>query len=419
MRRTEVTLKDQEISSGSQVPPRGGNGDLAMTATLPLEGITVVALEQAVAGPLASRHLADLGARVIKIERPVEGDFARQYDHDVRGIATHFVWLNRGKESVEVDLKSPDGKEFVLGLLARADVFLHNTAPGVVERLGLDADSLRATDPRLIVVNISGYGSAGPRKNHKAYDMLVQAESGMIAVTGTPETATKTGVPIADIAAGVYATMSVLSALFRRERTGQGAVIDVSMFDAAVEWMGHPLYMQLYGGRQIPRMGLSHAAITPYDAYPTADGQILIGVQNDRGWRTLVAEVFGHPEFADDPRFATNVSRVAHRAECDALIASCTTSWSTADLDDRLAEVGIPAAQISTTADLVAHPQLADRDRWRTVGTEVGEIRGVLPPMTFRDIELPMGRVPALGEHNEKIMAELKLLATVPEDSND
>jgi crotonobetainyl-CoA:carnitine CoA-transferase CaiB-like acyl-CoA transferase len=375
---------------------------------LPLQGITVVALEQAVAGPLTSRHLADLGARVIKLERPGEGDFARHYDHAVYGLATHFVWLNRGKESFEVDLKSPDGPRNVAALLARADVFLHNTAPGVVERLGLDGETLRAANPRLIVLNISGYGSAGPRKDRKAYDMLVQAESGMVAVTGTPETATKTGVPTADIAAGLYAAMSVLSALFRRERTGQGAVIDVSMFDAAVEWMGHPLYMQLYGGRQIPRMGLSHAAIAPYDAYPTADGQILIGVQNDRGWRTLVTEVFGRPEYADDPRFATNVHRVAHREECDAVVAECTISWSTAKLDERLAEVGIPAAQINTTADVLEHPQLTERDRWRTVETEVGQIRGVLPPMTFRDVELPMGPVPALGEHNTAILAELQ-----------
>jgi formyl-CoA transferase len=381
---------------------------------LPLQGITVVALEQAVAGPLATRHLADLGARVIKLERPGEGDFARHYDHAVKGLGTHFVWLNRGKESLEVDLKSPDGKRFVRALLARADVFLHNTAPGVVERLGLDGETLRAVDPRLIVLNISGYGSAGPRKDRKAYDMLVQAESGMVAVTGTPETATKTGVPTADIAAGLYAAMAVLSALFRRERTGQGAVIDVSMFDAAVEWMGHPLYMQLYGGRQIPRMGLSHAAIAPYDAYPTADGQILIGVQNDRGWRTLVTDVFGRPEYADDPRFATNVSRVAHREACDAVVAACTKAWPTAELDDRLAEVGIPAAQINTTADVLTHPQLAQRDRWRTVQTEVGEIRGVLPPMTFRDVELPMGPVPALGEHNAAIRAELQIVDDDP-----
>jgi formyl-CoA transferase len=364
-----------------------------------------------VAGPLASRHLADLGARVIKLERPGEGDFARHYDHAVKGLATHFVWLNRGKESFEVDLKSHDGIQSAREIIARADVFLHNTAPGVVERLGLDGETLRATNPRLIVVNISGYGSAGPRKNRKAYDMLVQAESGMVAVTGTPETATKTGLPIADIAAGVYTAMSAVSALFRRERTGQGAVIDVSMFDSSVEWMGHPLYMQLYGGRQIPRMGLSHAAIAPYDAYPTADGQILIGVQNDRGWRALVTEVFGHPEYADDPRFTTNVKRVAHRDECDALVAACTEFWPTADLDRRLAEAGIPAAQIRTTADVVEHPQLAERDRWRTVDTEVGEIRAVLPPMTYRDVELPMGHVPALGEHTALILAELKASA--------
>ena len=222
-----------------------------MTGGLPLEGITVVALEQAVAGPLATRHLADLGARVIKIEKPGEGDFARRYDEAVHGLATHFVWLNRGKESLEVDLKSARGREIMAALLARADVFLHNTAPGVVARLGLDGATLRATDPRLVVVNISGYGTAGPRKDRKAYDMLVQAESGMVAVTGTPDTPTKTGVPSADIAAGCYSAMSVLSALFRRERTGEGAEIDVSMFDAAVEWMGHPLMMQLYGGRQI------------------------------------------------------------------------------------------------------------------------------------------------------------------------
>ncbi|MFR9802037.1 CaiB/BaiF CoA transferase family protein [Pseudonocardia sp. RS010] len=232
---------------------------MTLPPELPLAGVTVVALEQAVAGPIATRHLADLGARVVKIERPGEGDFARRYDDAVHGLATHFVWLNRGKESLAVDLKSGRGRDVVRQLVARAEVFLHNTAPGVVDRLGLDAETLRAADPRLIVVNISGYGTSGPRKDRKAYDMLVQTESGMAAVTGTPETATKTGVPSADIAAGLYATTSVLAALLRRERTGEGAVIDVSMFDSAVERMGHPMYMQLYGGRQIPRMGLSHA----------------------------------------------------------------------------------------------------------------------------------------------------------------
>lgn len=377
--------------------------------SLPLDGMTVVALEQAVAGPIATRHLADLGARVVKVERPGEGDFARNYDDAVHGLATHFVWLNRGKESLAVDLKSDHGIRIVRELIARADVFLHNTAPGVVERLGLDAATLRAEHPRLVVVNISGYGTSGPRTSRKAYDMLVQAESGMVAVTGTPDTPVKTGVPNADIAAGLYSAMSVLGALLRRERTGEGAVVDVSMFDSAVEWMGHAMYMQLYGGRQIPRMGLSHAAIAPYDAYPTADGQILVGVQNDRGWRTLVTEVFDDPDLADDPRFATNVERVRHRDACDAAVAGHTVRWSTAELDERLAAAGIPAAQINGTAELVDHPQLRERDRWRTVATEAGDIRGVLPPMTFRDIELPMGPVPALGEHNDRILDELGL----------
>lgn len=377
--------------------------------TLPLAGYTVVALEQAVAGPIATRHLADLGARVIKIERPGEGDFARHYDDAVHGLATHFVWLNRGKQSLAVDLKTEHGIGVVRALIARSDVFLHNTAPGVVDRLGLDADTLRAEHPRLVVVNISGYGTSGPRTDRKAYDMLVQAESGMVAVTGTPDTPAKTGVPNADIAAGLYSAMSALSALLRRTHTGEGAVVDVSMFDSAVEWMGHPLYMQLYGGRQIPRMGLSHAAIAPYDTYPTTDGQILIGVQNDRGWRALVTDVFDDPDLADDPRFATNVERVRNRTACDAAVGGHTVRRTTAELDERLAAAGIPAAQVNGTAELVEHPQLRERDRWRTVATEAGDIRGVLPPMTYRDVELPMGAVPALGEHNTQILDELSL----------
>ena len=390
------------VGPGNRAVPTGAPG-------LPLAGVTVVALEQAVAGPLATRHLADLGARVIKIERPGEGDFARRYDEAVHGLATHFVWLNRGKESLAVDLKSDHGRAVVGALIARADVFLHNTGPGVVGRLGLDAATLRAADPRLVVVTISGYGTAGPRRDRKAYDMLVQAESGMVAVTGTPDTPTKTGFPSADIAAGCYSAMSVLSALFRRERTGEGAEIDVSMFDAAVEWMGHPLLMQLYGGRQVPRMGLSHAAIAPYDAYPTSDGQVLVGVQNDRGWRALMTDVFDAAEYVDDPRFATNVARVAHRDELDELVGSFTRGFTTDDLDERLAAAGIPAAQVNGTAAVLEHPQLVERDRWRPVASEVGERRGLLAPMTFADAELPMGAVPALGEHTDAILAELGL----------
>ncbi|MER7559294.1 CaiB/BaiF CoA-transferase family protein [Nocardioides sp. NPDC126508] len=379
------------------------------TADLPLAGITVVALEQAVAAPLATRHLADLGARVIKLERVGEGDFARNYDHAVHGLASHFVWLNRGKESVALDLKSPDGAELARELVARADVFLQNAAPGAAERLGLGAEELSARHPRLIVAGISGYGTGGPLRDRKAYDMLIQAESGLISVTGTPETATKTGVPSSDIAAGLYTSQAIVAALFRRERTGSGGIVDVSMFDATVEWLGHPMYMQMYGGRQIPRMGLSHASIAPYDAYPTADGEILIGVQNDRGWRALVTDVFGRPDLAGHPRLATNPLRVANREECDAVVAEHTRSFATADLDARLAAAGVPAAQINDMSGLVDHPQLTGRDRWREVDTPAGPVRGVLPPMTFRDVELPMGPIPELGAHTEAVLAELGL----------
>lgn len=282
-------------------------------ALLPLDGITVVTLEQAVAAPLATRHLADLGARVIKIERIGEGDFARNYDHAVRGLATHFVWLNRGKESVALDLKAAAGRKVARELISRADVFIQNAAPGAAFRLGLDPEELLEINPRLVIANISGYGTDGPLRDRKAYDLLIQAESGLISVTGTPETATKTGVPSSDIAAGLYTSQAVMAALFRRERTGRGAIVDVSMFDATVEWLGHPLYMQLYAGTQIPRMGLGHASIAPYDAFPTADGEILIGVQNDRGWRTLVTDVLERPDLADHPQFATNPLRVANR----------------------------------------------------------------------------------------------------------
>lgn len=372
-----------------------------------MAGITVVALEQAVAAPLATRHLADLGARVIKIERIGEGDFARDYDHAVRGLASHFVWLNRSKESICVDLKAAAGVATVKQLIARSDVFLQNTAPGAADRLGLSAEELRAEHPELVVVNISGYGTAGPKRDRKAYDMLVQAESGLISVTGTPETATKTGIPSADIAAAMYACNSVLGALFRRERTGTGATVDVSMFDSTVEWLGHPMYMRMYAGQQVPRMGLSHAAIAPYDAYPTKDGQILIGVQNDRGWRQLVVSVFDRDDLVDHPLFKTNVLRVRNRARCDAVVAEHTHLWTTEELDRRLAEVGVPAARLNDMSGLIEHPQLSERDRWREVGTERGPIQAVLPPMTYRDVELRMGDIPALGAHTDQILVEL------------
>ena len=253
---------------------------------------------------------------------------------------------------------------------------------------------------------MSGYGDAGPYRDRKAYDMLVQAEAGLISVTGTPDEMSKTGIPTSDIAAGMYALTSVLSALFRRATTGVGARVSVAMFDATVEWMGHPMYMRLYGGRQIARAGLGHAAIVPYDKYPTADGDILIGVQNDRGWDTLTRVALERPDLADDPRYRTNIERVARRAEVDAAIGAETKRFTTDELDRRLADAGIPAAEIRDLEGVVAHPQLSERDRWREVDTEVGPVRALLPPLTFDDVELAMGPVPALGQHTEAVLRE-------------
>lgn len=378
---------------------------------LPLEGFTVVALEQAVAMPLATRNLADLGARVIKVERVDGGDFAREYDHTVHGTGAHFVWLNRGKESLAVDLRSEPGRRAVLALVDRADVFAQNLAPGAAERLGLDAATLRAARTRLVVVDLSGYGRGGPLEQRKAYDMLVQAESGLISITGTAQTPVKTGIPTADIASGMYCSQAVLAALLRRGRTGEGASIEVSMLEATVEWMGYALYTQMATSTAPARMGLSHSSIAPYDAYPTRDGQILIGVQNDSGWHALTRDVLDAPDLAADPRFATNVLRVANRAACDAAISARTACRATAELDVRLARAGVPAAQVKEMSDVVDHPQLAARGRWRTVATEHAIVPALLPPATFADVETAMGDVPALGRDTTALLREAGLTA--------
>lgn len=385
--------------------------------TLPLEGITVVAIEQAVAAPLATRSLADLGARVIKVERIDGGDLARGYDHVVHGTGAHFVWLNRGKESLAVDLKTEQGRAVVRRLIDRADVFLQNLAPGAVERLGFGSGEIRSARGELIVVNMSGFGRGGPMEQRKAYDMLIQAEAGLISITGTPDTPVKTGIPTSDIAAGMYASQAVLAALLRRFRTGVGATIDVAMLDATVEWMGHALYTQMHTGAQPPRMGLSHSSIAPYDAYPTSDGEVLIGVQNDRGWRALVSDVFDAPELADDPRFATNVARVRNRHECDAAVASHTRRWTAAELDVRLAAAGVPAAQVKYLGQVLEHPQLRQRGRWRTIDTEHGPTEALLPPVTFSDVEARMDDVPALGQHTHALLAETGLDSTDIDDA--
>jgi crotonobetainyl-CoA:carnitine CoA-transferase CaiB-like acyl-CoA transferase len=377
--------------------------------SLPLEGCTVVAIDQAIAAPLAARNLADLGARVIKVERADTGDLARSYDHVVHGTAAHFVWLNRGKESVALDLTDPDCLAAVRTLIGRADVFLQNLAPGAAERLGLGAEVLQANNPGLVVVNMTGYGGGGPFAHRKAYDLLVQAEVGLVSITGTRDHAVKTGIATADIASGMYCSQAVLAALLRRQRTGKGAVIDVNMFEATAEWMGYPMYVQMYADRQIPRLGLSHAAIAPYDAYPTADGEVVIGIQTDRGWRTLVTEVFGRADLADDPRFRTNILRVENRFACDAEVAAHTRAWTTTELNARLAEVGVPAARVNSVRGLVEHPQLKARKRWRLVETENGSAEALLPPATFSDVEAPMGPVPALGQHTVDVLREAGL----------
>jgi len=374
---------------------------------LPLEGYTVVSLEQAVAAPLATRQLADLGARVIKLERIGEGDFARNYDGAVKGLASHFVWLNRGKESVALNLKDPEALAVALQLIFSADVFVQNIAPGAAERLGLGAEDLRSEHPELVAAAITGYGISGPYKDRKAYDMLIQAESGLVSITGTPETATKTGIPASDIAAAHYTCQSILAALLRRERTGFGATIDVSMLDATAEWLGHPMYMKLYADQQIPRMGLSHASIAPYNAFPTKDGEVLIGIQNDRGWTALMDDVFQCPEFVSDPRFATNVARVANRFECDGVVAEQSRQFTTAELEDRLHEANVASAQIRDIQGLIEHPQLSERDRWRTIDSPVGPLQALLPPMNFRDVELPTGDIPSLGADTESVLLEL------------
>ncbi len=381
---------------------------------LPLDGVTVVALEQAVAAPLATRHLADQGARVIKIERPGRGDFARHYDTAVRGLAAHFVWLNRGKESLAVDVKHPEGVELVRRLISEADVFVQNLAPGAAGRLGLGADALRADPlraggPPLVAVDMSGYGDAGPYRDRKAYDMLVQSETGLIAVTGTPDGPAKAGVPAADIAAAMYACSGVLAALLRRERTGEGAHVTVSMFDALVEWMGYPMYTALYTGSPVARTGIGHQSIAPYNGFPTRDGEVLIGVQNDDGWRALTARVLGRPALADDPRYATNVERVRRRAEVDEAVAEATRRHTTDELLELLAEAGIAAARLRDVAGLVAHPQLSERDRWRSVGTPAGPVDAVLPPVGFEGAEPAMGDVPGLGAHTDTLLAGLGL----------
>ena len=380
----------------------------------PIEGITVLALEQAVAAPLATRHLADLGARVIKIERPGTGDFARSYDTTVRGMSSHFVWLNRSKESLTLDVKQTESQQVLSPLLSRADVFVQNLAPGAAERLGLGSDELRARYPRLIVCNISGYGSTGPYRDKKAYDLLIQSEAGLLSITGTENEPSKAGISVADIAGGMYAYSAVLTAILMRHRTGQGTTINVSLFEALAEWMGFPAYFTRYGGKAPARTGASHAAIAPYGPFQSRDRKpVFLSIQNEREWERFCHVVLERSELAMDPRFNSAPSRVAHREELHSAILDVFRSLDAAALIERLDKAQIANARMNTMQEFLDHPQLAARNRWRDIDSPAGKLSSLLPAADIEGVEAVMGSIPEVGQHTDTILREIGFGAPV------
>ncbi|MEU6767303.1 CaiB/BaiF CoA-transferase family protein [Streptomyces sp. NPDC046853] len=385
---------------------------------LPLEGITVVSLEQAVAAPFATRQLADLGARVIKVERPGGGDFARRYDTTVHGQASYFVWLNRSKESLTLDLKSDEGVRILHELLAGADVFVQNLAPGAADRLGLGATALQARYPSLIPCTLSGYGISGSWADRKAYDLLVQCQTGLLSLTGTPDEAVRAGISVADIAGGMYAYTGVLTALFTRATTGRAPTVDVSLFDALAEWMSQPAYYTRYGGTQPPRVGARHATVAPYGPFTASDGKdVLLSVQNEPEWAALCERVIGRPELTADPRFATGSDRVAHRDELDAIISARFAELGSEEAMDLLDRANIANAGVNSVAEFLGHPALTERERWREVAIpgSSSPVQALLPPANLSGVDPRMDAVPAAGEHTERILREL---GRDPEDIN-
>lgn len=374
----------------------------------PLDGITVVSLEHAVAAPFCTRQLADLGARVIKVERPGNGDFARGYDQRVNGQSSHFIWINRSKESLALDVKQPAAKAALLELLKTADVLVQNLAPGATARMGLSYETLKELNPKLIVCDISGYGADGPYRDKKAYDLLIQSEAGFLSVTGTPETPSKSGISVADIAAGMYAYTNILSALLLRGKTGAGSHIDVSMLEAMGEWMGYPLYYAYDGAPPPPRTGASHASIYPYGPFQAGDGKtVMLGLQNEREWTAFCDTVLLQPDVATDTRFDSNAQRNANREALQALIVQTFAALTAAQVVERLEQAGIANARVNEMADLWEHPQLQARQRWRTVGTPQGDVPALLPPGVNSAFDFRMEAVPAVGQHNASILAEL------------
>jgi itaconate CoA-transferase len=381
---------------------------LSSASPPPLAGLTVVSVEQAVAAPFATRQLADLGARVIKVERPGTGDFARHFDATVKGLASYFVWLNRGKQSLSLDLKAAAGRSVLDRLIDRADVFVQNLAPGAAARMGLSAEVLRRRDERLIVCDVSGYAPDGPFGDRRAYDLLIQSETGLLSVTGTQDAPAKAGISVADIAGGMYAFSSILAALYARERTGAGAALRVSLFEALTEWMAQPMYYAMYTGVPPARTGTSHATIAPYGTFRTGGGgTVQLGVQNDREWRRLCSQVLGRPELADDPRFATNAARVAARAELDHEIEAALSERTPDEVLALLDGAQIANARLNTVGDLLAHPQL--EHRWTQVGSPAGPIRTLPFPVGADRTGPALGPIPAVGEHTGAILAELGL----------
>ena len=378
----------------------------------PLDGVTVVSLEHAIAAPFCTRQLADLGARVIKVEREGSGDFARAYDTRVRGLSSHFVWVNRSKESLALDLKADASREVMARLLARADVFVQNLAPGAAARLGLDAATLRARHPRLIVCDISGYGNDGPYRDRKAYDLLIQGEAGFLSVTGTPGEPAKAGASIADIAAGMYAYSSILSALLLRERTSAGSHIDVSMLESLAEWMGYPLYYAFEGAEPPPRMGAAHATIYPYGPFTAGDGrEVMLGLQNEREWQAFCEVVLEEPALASDARFRNNALRNEHRDTLRDLIHDRFSTLDSRQVRERLDRAHIANADVNTMHDVWKHAQLAARGRWTEVDSPAGAIPALKPPGASDAFEPRMDGIPAVGAHNAAILAELGLAA--------
>ena len=383
---------------------------------LPLEGISVLSLEHAVAAPIATRHMADMGADVIKVERPGVGDFARDYDTAVLGQSSFFVWLNRGKRSLALDLKDPAAPSILHRLLARTDILIQNLAPGAATRLGLGWDTLHPIHPRLILCDISGFGSTGPYAGRKAYDLLIQAETGVMGVTGTPEQPSRVGISAADIATGMYALSGCLGALLRRATTGQGTHVEVAMLDALGEWMGSAMNHAVYGKGSPERRPSSHPALAPYGVHPCADGQILFGIQNDREWATFCARVLDRPAVATDPHFATNSARVANRDALDATIYETFATLTADQTEARLLAAGIAFGRVRDAKEAAAHPQYAARGRWQEVQTEAGPIQALAPVWTMDGETLPMRPVPALGEHTDEILAELDTIKVAAAD---